>query len=336
MRLLLVTCLSFFSYHLFAQGCCSGGSGSPIAGGTSQGVLQEKQFEIAGNIQSIKTNKFKAGSDDTLAPIFKSFSSNYLYMRVAYGITKNLTMSVESGYFLKKQQFNLNDSAYSKGIADLILFPRYDVYNRSDENKRVELTLGMGWKIPLGKYNDSMIVYRDPVSNINYYTTSPPTVQPSTGSHDFIFYAFFFRGFPINKFRIFANGIYIKKGWNPLGEKFGDYKSISVFAGKNIFRNLGLTLQLKGEWISKMKAADHTDLVAFYGVDIHSTGSKKIFLVPQLNFSHNSLSFYMLSEFPLWQYLNKSQIASQHQVTLGISYRFFTTKSILDKKKEEK
>lgn len=332
MKFLLITCLSFFSYHLFAQGCCSGGSGSPIAGGTSQGVLQERQFEIAGNLQSIQTNKFKAGSADTLAPIFKSFSSNYLYMRAAYGITKSLTMSVESGYFLKKQQFNLNDSAYSKGIADLIIFPRYDVYNRSDENKRVELTLGVGLKIPLGKYNDSMIVYRDPVSNVNYYTTSPPTVQPTTGSHDFIFYAFFFRGFPIDKFRVFANSIYIKKGWNPLGEKFGDYKSISVFAGKNIFKNLGLTLQLKSEWISEMKAAKNTDLLAFYGVDIQSTGSKKLFVIPQLNFSHRSLNFYILSEFPLWQYVNKSQIASQHEVIVGISYRFFTIKSIVDKK----
>jgi hypothetical protein len=208
----LFACCILPASRSFSQGCCSGGSGSPIAGGASQGVLSDRQMELAANYQYVSTNKFIAGDKDTI-PLFKSFTSDYLYLRAAYGVTKDLTMSVESGYFLNKQQIGLNrDTSRSKGIADLILFPRYDVYNHTDERKRVELTLGMGWKIPLGAYNDSMVTFRDTINNMTYYTTSPPTVQPTNGSHDFIGYAFFFRGFPLSKFRLFANALYIKKG----------------------------------------------------------------------------------------------------------------------------
>ena len=51
MRLLFVIVLSTLSHFIFAQGCCSGGAGSPIAGGATTGVLQENQMEISVNYQ---------------------------------------------------------------------------------------------------------------------------------------------------------------------------------------------------------------------------------------------------------------------------------------------
>src|ERR1051325_1381990 len=118
-----------------------------------------------------------------------------------------------------------------------------------------------------------------------------------------IFYAFFFRGFPQHSFRLFANTIYIRKGWNSLGEKFGDYKSIAVFAGKTFFKKLGITFQLKGETIAKLKAAKNVDLLAFYNVDTASTGSKKIAFVPQISFTHKSFTVFALGEIPLYEYV---------------------------------
>lgn len=334
--LLFAVTLFLLPYSMcHAQGCCSGGSGSPIAGGASQGVLLDRQMELAGNFQHTYTDKFFAGSRDTV-PLFKNFMSNYLYGRVAYGVTKDLTMSVEAGYFLKKIQIGINnDTAESKGIADIILFPRYTVYSQTEEKKRVELTLGMGWKIPVGRYRDSSIVFRDTATGINYYTTSPPTVQPTNGSHDFIFYSFFYRGFPLSNFRLFANAFYIKRGWNPLGEKFGDYASLGVFAGKTFFKKLGVTLQIKGEHIGEMKAAENVDLLALYNVDTAYTGGQRIFFVPQLNYSFGAFTVYALSEIPLYQYVNKSQIASQYQYTVGLTYRFFTVKSRIPKSGED-
>jgi hypothetical protein len=59
MRLFLITIISLlFNSNIFAQGCCSGGAGSPIAGGAATGVLQENQMEISLNYQFNQSNKF--------------------------------------------------------------------------------------------------------------------------------------------------------------------------------------------------------------------------------------------------------------------------------------
>src|SRR5712672_1736722 len=94
----VLICLTALPAKIFSQ-CCAGGSGSPIAGGASQGVLLERQVELNTNFQFISTNKFY--SKDSPAPdsvrTFDSFSSTYEYFKLGYGVTKNLTMSIESG-----------------------------------------------------------------------------------------------------------------------------------------------------------------------------------------------------------------------------------------------
>jgi hypothetical protein len=325
-----------FSTNGYSQGCCSGGSGSPIAGGTSQGVLQDRQVEIGASYQYAQTNKFYVKDHDTVS-LFDDLNSNYLYFRVGYGLTKNLTLSVETGYFLNKTQIGLKkaDTITSSGIGDLIIFPKYDLYNKNTETKRTEITLGLGLKISLGKYDDSTVVYTNPTTGKQYYTTSPPTVQPTNGSNDFIFYGFLYQGYPEKKFRIFSNLVYIRKGWNPLGQKFGDYASVGLFAGQTFFKKLGVTLQIKGEWIGKMKYDKNVDMLALYNVDVTSTGSRKIFFVPQLSFTHKDFTIYALSDIPLYQYMHGTQVGSQYQATVGISYRFFAYKSKVKKQSAE-
>lgn len=317
-----------WSYNIYAQ-CCGGGSGSPIGGGASQGVLQDYQVEINNSLQYINTNKFLTGSTPDTS-FLDNFNSKYLYTRLAYGVSKNFTMSIESGYFIKKTQVGLNksDTITSSGIGDLILFPRYDIINHTKNGKQTEFTVGLGIKIPLGKYNDSLGMI-EPFSGETFYVPKPMVVQPSSGAHDIIFYTFLFRSYPVRSFRIFANALYIKKGWNPVGEKIGDYATVGIFAGKTFFQKLGVTLQIKGEWVDKMKLNNDILLYAYPSYDPEATGSRKIFVVPQLSYSFKEkITFYALSEFPVYQNVIKTQIASQYQATLGISYRFFAKQKI--------
>lgn len=314
--------LFFYSSLTYSQGCCSGGSGSPIAGGASQGVLNSRQLELGGNYQYFNSNKFFTRDKDTVR-LFDKLNSNYLYLRVAYGVTKDFTMSVESGYFVNKTLVGLekSDTMESSGIGDLILFPRYDIYNHKTDSTSTELTVGMGYKIPVGLHNDSAVSFINSAGK-KYYITMPPTVQPTNGSHDFIFYAFFFRGYPRKNFRVFANALYVKKGWNSLGQKFGDYASVGLFAGMTFFKRIGVTLQVKGEWMDKMLGAKKINMRALYNVDLKSTGGRKISFVPQLSYTHKLLTVYVLSEFPLYQYWNGTQVGSQELYTAGITYRF--------------
>ena len=86
-KYLFATAILMYSPHIYSQ-CCGGGSGSPIAGGASQGVLQEKQVEANVNYQNINTSKALNG--DTAVPNFIDYYySQYIYSRMAYGVTKN-------------------------------------------------------------------------------------------------------------------------------------------------------------------------------------------------------------------------------------------------------
>lgn len=345
MRYLFVFVLGILvSDYTFSQGCCSGGSGSPIAGGVSAGVLQEGQMELGLNYQYSNSNKlYSGGKLDTLSSNkIDNLSSNYLYAKIAYGITKKLTLSIETGYYLdrtlvKLHPENIDNTQKSSGIGDLIIFPRYDVYDKTNANYHTEITLGLGIKIPLGKCNDSTLVYEDPLTGQKSYTPSAPTVQPTTGSTDVIFYGFALHEFKRAKFRLFANALYVKKGWNPLGEKFGDYIGVGLFTSKTFFKKLGVTLQIKGEWIAPMQGvagvglSPSDNMMALYNVDLNSTGSKKFSFVPQISYSYKSFIFFALTDIPLYQYMNGTQISAQYLVTTGLSYRFMPAKSLWKK-----
>ena len=176
MRLLII---SFFTLILnttvFSQGCCSGGAGSPIAGGAATGVLQENQMEISINYQNNSSNKFFAENRDTTS-LFNNLNSDYLFFRVDYGLSKKLTLSVASGYFLDKSKIGKDnaDTISSNGVGDLIIFPRYSIYNKTASFKRTALVIGLGLKIPLGSHNDTTNLGSYGIDN---YQMNPPMLQ---------------------------------------------------------------------------------------------------------------------------------------------------------------
>lgn len=333
--LLISTLFTFLGNNLYSQGCCSGGSANPIAGGVSQGVLNEKQIEFVANYQYRNSDKFYVKDHDT-AQLFDNLINNFIYVKAAYGLTKQLTISIETGYNINKKMIGLDksDTIMTKGFSDLIIFPRFSLLNKKSERCRTEAVIGMGLKIPLGAHNDSTVIYTDPNTGKNYYTTMPPTVQLSTGANDFIFYGMFLKNYPFKTFRTFFNVLYIHKGWNSIGQKFGDFYSVSAFASKNITKKFSTTLQVRGEMVSKMKADKNVDMLALYNVDINSTGSKTVFFVPQLNYSINdNITLFALSEIPVYQYLNGTQVGSKINLLGGLSIRLRNNACAVDEEK---
>ena len=158
------------------------------------------------------------------------------------------------------------------------------------------------------------------------YSINPPLVQTTNGSNDFMFYSFIFREYQKRKLRLFISALHVKKNFNSLGVKFGDYSSLGLFVSKTFFRKWGLTSQLKLEHIGKIKAAENIDLLADYNIEPISTGSNKAFFTPQISYSQKGLTFFVTSEIPIYQYLHGTQIGSQNQFTFGVNYRFLTKK----------
>ena len=312
--------------NIYAQGCCSGGAGGPIAGGAASGVLQEYQMEISINHQFNTSKTFYTGSE-VAEPLFDNLTSNYIFFRTDYGVSKKLTLSLASGYYLSKtkEAEYITSNRTSSGFSDLIIFPRYNVYNKNANFKRTEVALGIGIKMPLGTHMDSTLSYSDDWVG-DLYSINPPLVQTTNGSNDFMFYSFIFREYQKRKLRLFISALHVKKSFNSLGLKFGDYSSLGLFVSKTFFRQWGVTTQLKLEHIGKIKAAENIDLLADYNIEPISTGSNKAFFTPQISYSQKGLTFFVTSEIPIYQYLHGTQIGSQNQFTFGVNYRFLTKK----------
>ncbi len=320
-KIILASCLLLSANLMYSQGCCSGGSGSPISGAAASGVLLENQMEISTSYQFISSHLFKTNNNkDTVSILSDTLRSDYLFFRTDYGLSEKLTMSVALGYFLDKSIVNRNESYSVSGVSDLILFPRYNVFNFKKENHRTELTLGLGLKLPIGSHTDSSLLVSNPIFG-DIYAYNPPIAQLTNGSQDAMFYAFIFRTYPKKKFSVFANSLFIKKAFNSLGEKFGDYSSMSVFFSKSLPKNFGLTAQLKYEHVGEIEAAHGVELVN-YNVELESTGLSKMLFVPQLSYSKNGFTYFATADLPLYEDLNGSQFSTQYQVTVGLSYRF--------------
>jgi len=325
MRLILISFLTLFANSsIYAQGCCSGGAGSPIAGGAASGVLQENQMEISVNHQFNSSNTFYTGSEIT-EPLFENLISNYMFFRTDYGLSKKLTLSLATGYYLRKSKEteHIENIRTSSGFSDLIIFPRYTVYNKSANFKRTEIALGLGIKMPLGTHMDSTLYYSDEWTG-DLYSINSPLVQTTNGSNDFMFYSFIFREYQKRKLRLFISALHVKKSFNSLGLKFGNYSSLGLFVSKTFFRKWGLTTQLKLEHIGKLQSAENINPEGLYGINPISTGSNKAFFIPQISYSQNGLTFFATSEIPVYQYLHGTQIGSQNQFTVGVNYRFLT------------
>jgi hypothetical protein len=331
-----------FSLHLFilillfcplfvnAQ-CCAGGGGSPISGAMPQGVLSEGQFEVSTNVQYINSDKFYDKDKINTEKTFDSYSSIYEYLRIAYGVTGKFTLSIENGYYFNKKEVGLNKNPLStfssKGLGDLIIFPRYSILNNTNEKHHTEITLGLGLKFPLGSYNDST-AFVEPFSGDTYFITKPTAVQLSSGSQDFIFYAFFLNQFKIFDFQLSGNAFYIRKGYNANGEKLGDYSSIGLFAGKTFFNDFTTTLQVRFENVNRMAI---NESIILYGKPSNyypeATGYKKIFITPQISYTIKKFTIYASTDIPVYQNLNTSkyytQVGSKYQASIGLAYRFF-------------
>ncbi|MBI2258438.1 MAG: heavy-metal-associated domain-containing protein [Flavobacteriia bacterium] len=342
-KLILVFVLisNFFSGNfLFSQGCCSGGGSNPLAGGMASGVLGKGELELAFSDRFSSSKKFYT-EDKQSIPFFDKLTSNYLFLRTDYGLNDKLTFSVSSGYFTHRSIYEFKDTVkneqriiQSKGFGDLILLPRYKVFSKQSLSWNTELTLGLGMKIPLGSHEDSTFIGYSKflneqngqffIDSTEIWQTSPPTVQTTTGANDFIGYLFFMSEFPKINSQLFFQGMYMRRGWNSLGMRFGDFASFSVFFGTKILKNFHVLAQFRYEWLGKMNTQKGVDYLGLYNIDVSSTGGKTFYFSPQLNISiTKQVRFFSIVDIPLYQKMKGTQVAMPLQVTAGINWRFF-------------
>lgn len=329
--------------NALSQGCCSGGGGNPISGGATMGVLLKGQTEFAVSNQYGYTSRFFTGDSRSIS-YFEKLTSNYLFFRIDYGIIERLSLSAALGLYSHRTIFEFRDSltneqriVTSKGLGDLFVIPRFNLYKFEGSSVRSDVNVALGFKTPLGSNNDSTFIGQAYFLNVNNGTpfidsteiwqTSPPTVQTTTGSNDLIAQVFYLNSFKPSNAKLLVTAMYIRRGWNSLGVRFGDFASLGVTGGISIRNKVSLMGQLRGEWVGQIKTHDLIDYLASYNIDTASTGSISALFSPQLNWNiHRTLTLFLLADIPFYQKMNGTQVALPYQFTGGLAWRFFPIK----------
>lgn len=321
-------------YFAHAQCCSSGGGGAgALSGNFAQGMSLKNQWDFNLNFQHTSTSKFMMGDSVIKAEDYHalaannylhSYNNNFLFGRLSYGVTDKLTLSIESGYYLNKTEHKRNylvNTASSSGNSDLTIFPRYNVFHKNKVTSITDVNMGMGIKLPIGSYNDSILVYSDTSSGIDWYDLKSPAIQLSSGSNDFLFVGSVSRRFVLEQMSMLLSVFYINKGFNPDGGKFGDYFSASLFVTKTILPKLVGVAQFKGEFIGQKVNPPNYQFVSSSDM-AENSGSKKFLFTPSLSYSFDmGITLFAFTEIPLYQYLDGIQLASQVNFVGGISYR---------------
>ncbi len=194
----------------------------------------------------------------------------------------------------------------SSGMGDMRLTGKYAPIVLT----RHLFVVGGGVKFPTGEYKLS-----NSEGSIN-----EPTVQPGTGSYDFLFSLFYDYQVIPHKFDIFVSGSYQLNTENDLNYEFGDQTLL----------NFGINYRLESErktTLSTQINYRHTDRDHFDTISgtqgVPATGGDWVNLTPGIRIqASDRLSLYSFLQFPIYQYVNEVNLVPRYGLVLGATYTF--------------
>lgn len=287
--------------------CCT--AGSPVGGDGSNDGLGKKDLRIyAAYRHSMSKDYFHNDSKIDL-PYFDKSYFDYSNLSLTYGLFKNISIHSELGYFIDKTQLvninNVKDTIQSSGLGDLAFNVRWIAKNTVKPAS--QLVLSLGTKIPVGSFNE----------DINGVTI-PVSLQPSSGALKYNAAAYYFRLRPDKKFGwqsfLFAEvSQFIRKGY--LVYKYGNYYQFLLAANYAVIPELKLVAGAKYELRGK-DTRENSLLV-------ESSGGSVLYFSPQLLYDFkNKWSVMLMSDIPVYKYVNGYQLTNKFSIQLGLRKSF--------------
>jgi len=226
-----------------------------------------------------------------------------------YGVTPRLGIGITVPFYNERQHehTHLDTAEFTKvdgttGMGDITLRARYALH----QSTRHLVVAGAGIKLPSGEYR-----LRDSDNVIN-----EPTIQPGTGSYDYLLSVFYDYQVQPHEFDTFASLQYRLNTKNDLEYEFGN--AVTVNAGLNY--RVGAKLIVSGQINARYAERD-----SFLGQDVPSTGSTMIYATPGIRVeSSDQLSLYAHLQLPVHQRVNDVNLAPRYQFMFGLSYAFST------------
>lgn len=302
---------AFFLFFLlktpvFGQCNCINGAAiggmTPVSGTTNIGVLQKKNMRSLLFYKFGQGNKFFKGDVVQDTGDIKSLRYHYAGLVLGYGISDRFTVEAETGYFLEKSQDWGIENFSSSGLSHLLLSAKYNLY--FSPARELEFSTGVGVKLPLQFETNSL----------------PQHIMPSTGDYSGILTLFFHKGFSESKSRfIIINSTGYNSIINSNQYQYGMFNYTSFIFTKSIMEKWTGILELRNE----LRTHDQQ-----YKDQVVNSGGWSVNIAPQINFSYSYFNLSFLFDYPLYQYLNGSQLGMNYSASLNLNWEFSFEKPV--------
>ncbi len=312
MRFLFVGFMSLiFQGAAFSQ-CCS--PGNPAGGTTNLGILDKKSFRMISFYQYSFSEGYWEGNKKSGFSFVKNASHNYAGFVLGYGLLNKLTFETELGYFINRSQtYNIKPAFTNTGFGfnNAYTSLKYNLISKTET--LLEWTIGAGAKVPFTRKYQM-------VNN----SELPKDVQPSTHAFGTIAQSFLYKGFSMDKIKIFLINRFETNAPDSKNFKFGNLLISSLFLTKQIGKsNFTAILQARHEYRTKdISNVNNAGFAGYFatGTYVNSSGGQLVFIAPQINYSiAKKWNLSLLADFPVYRYYNGTQLGNKFAFAIYLS-----------------
>ncbi len=283
----------------FAQCTCMGGAAvgglTPIGGSANIGVLREGHLRASMFYRYGYGNDYFAGDSKTdSGRVVKDYYYQYVGINAGYGLTEDLTLELESGYFAEKMQDFFQYRLYSSGFSHVSLSAKYNIYSSMVDEW--EYTAGLGARVPLNFTEDK----------------APQNILPSTGAFGLIVHSFLHKGYKSSGLHFFLINRAEFNAENSKSYLYGFSTFSSLLVSKSIIDNLSGALEVRNEYRAKDQYA---------GRDVRDSGSLLFVASPQISYKIDNFYFTALFDLPFYKYYNGKQLSNAYSLGLMLTWQ---------------
>lgn len=282
---------------------------NPVGGTDNLLVLEKGTVRVISFYKFGQGNQYYEGGNRSDFDLISRAHYNYLSLIGSYGLTNQLTLEVESGYFFNKTQDYNTDPAYSltgKGLANAVVLAKHSLL--TDHFNRFYITGSAGVKIPFSRE----------LQWSENHVKLPVEVQPTIGAFGAVFSASLVKEQSGTGMRYFFTNRVETHAANKEDYRLGTSVYNSLYISKHlrqpVFKdNWTAILQIRNE----IRAHDTVE-----GKKKVSSGSILFFVAPQLNYVLMD-DWYLsgMVDVPVYQHFNGTQLGA------GVGFTFIVSKT---------
>lgn len=234
----------------------------------------------------------------------------FLQLDVAYGLTPRASLLASLPIFMRRSYDIghppvLQETYVTSGNGDALLGVRYALrLGRTDS-----LVAGLSVEAPTGRHR-----LKSPVDRVDSGILDP-SLQPGSGSLDFVAVLQYSRRMPAAGFDLAWSGSYQRNTANDLDYRIGDDAILGATVSRPAVGRLSASVQVK--WA-------HRGRSAYLGEPVPSTGGTVVYITPGLSLAaFPKTSLYAFAPIPAYRYVNEAQLSPRLGFVVGVSRTFY-------------